>query len=150
MTSIEKLISGIEEELEAAWQLPMSGGKVLVDTKNIMKMINNVKENLPMEIVQAKKIVQDRSEIIDRARTEAEAIMKTSEEKVRQLINQNEIVKASQAKAETIINEATEQAKSLKKSSDEYAINIMKDLDEAVTNSLSEIRKVRNMLQNKK
>ena len=29
MTSIEKLISGIEEELEAAWQLPMSGGKVL-------------------------------------------------------------------------------------------------------------------------
>lgn len=150
MTSIEKLISGIEEELEAAWQLPMSGGKVLVDTKNIMKMINNVKENLPMEIVQAKKIVQDRSEIIDRARTEAEAIMKTSEEKVRQLINQNEIVKASQAKAETIINEATEQAKSLKKSSDEYAVNIMKDLDEAVTNSLSEIRKVRNMLQNKK
>ena len=150
MTSIEKLISGIEEELEAAWQLPMSGGKVLVDTKNIMKMINNVKENLPMEIVQAKKIVQDRSEIIDRARTEAEAIMKTSEEKVRQLINQNEIVKASQAKAETIINEATEQAKSLKKSSDEYAVNIIKDLDEAVTNSLSEIRKVRNMLQNKK
>ena len=72
MTSIEKLIAGIEEELEAAWQLPMSGGKVLVDTKNIMKMINEVKENLPMEIVQAKKIVQDRSEIIDRARAEAE------------------------------------------------------------------------------
>ena len=89
MTSIEKLISGIEEELEAAWQLPMSGGKVLVDTKNIMKMINDVKENLPMEIVQAKKIVQDRSEIIDRARAEAETIMKTSEEKVKQLINSN-------------------------------------------------------------
>ena len=113
-------------------------------------MINDVKENLPMEIVQAKKIVQDRSEIIDRARTEAESIMKTSEEKVRQLINQNEIVKASKAQAEAIINEATEQARSLKKSSDEYAVNIMKDLDDAVTNSLSEIRKVRSMLQNKK
>ena len=146
MTSIEKLIAGIEEELEAAWQLPMSGGKVLVDTKNIMKMINEVKENLPMEIVQAKKIVQDRSEIIDRARAEAE----TSEEKVKQLINQNEIVKASKAQAEAIINEATDQAKSLKKSSDEYAVNIMKDLDDAVTNSLAEIRKVRSMLQNKK
>ena len=144
MTSIEKLIAGIEEELEAAWQLPMSGGKVLVDTKNIMKMINDVKENLPMEIV------QDRSEIIDRARTEAETIMKTSEEKVKQLINQNEIVKASKAQAEAIINEATEQAKSLKKSSDEYAVNLMKDLDDAVTNSLAEIRKVRSMLQNKK
>lgn len=150
MTSIEKLIAGIEEELEAAWQLPMSGGKVLVDTKNIMKMINEVKENLPMEIVQAKKIVQDRSEIIDRARAEAETIMKTSEEKVKQLINQNEIVKASKAQAKAIINEATDQAKSLKKSSDEYAVNIMKDLDDAVTNSLAEIRKVRSMLQNKK
>ena len=150
MTSIEKLIAGIEEELEAAWQLPMSGGKVLVDTKNIMKMINEVKENLPMEIVQAKKIVQDRSEIIDRARAEAETIMKTSEEKVKQLINQNEIVKASKAQAEAIINEATDQAKTLKKSSDEYAVNIMKDLDDAVTNSLAEIRKVRSMLQNKK
>lgn len=148
MTSIEKLIENIENELEAAWQLPMSGGKVLIDAKEIMKMVEEVKQNLPMEIIQAKKIVQNRSNIIEKAKSEAEIMIKTSEEKIRELINKNEIVKAAEVKAESILNDAISKAKELRISSNQYAANIMKQLDETVENSLSEIKKVREVFKN--
>ena len=145
MTSIEKLISNLENELESAWQLPLSGGRILIDAKEIVNVIKEVKDNLPNEIVQAKKIVQDRSSIIEKAKTEAETMIKNSEEKARDLISQNEIVKSAKAKADQILKDATAKAREIRSSSDEYASNVMKNLDEAVTSSLTEIRKVRHV-----
>ena len=150
MTSIEKLVESLENELESAWQLPLSGGKILIDAKDIKETIHQVKENLPMEIVQAKKIVQDRSEIIEKARSEAESMIKASEEKMKENLSKSEIVKAAQTKAEEILTDASAKAKNLRVSSDEYVNKIMKDLDESVSNSLSEIKKVRRMFQSGK
>lgn len=149
MTSIEKLIESIESELESAWQLPMFGGKVLVEVKEIKKLIEATKENLPMEIVQAKKIVQDRSNIIDKAREEAEMMIKGSENKIKELVNNNEIVKLAQEKAKEIVSQAESQSKSIRSSTDEYAANVMKELDETITGSLAEIRKVREMFKSR-
>ena len=145
MTSIEKLISSLENELDSAWKLPMSGGKIFLDASEIKNLISEVKENLPMELVQAKKIVQNRSSIIEKARIEAETIIKNSEEKIKSLVNNNQIMKAAKIKAENVLADATSKAKELRTSADEYASNIMKRLDETVSSSLLEIKKVRKM-----
>ena len=55
MTSIEKLINSLENELESAWKLPMSGGKVFLDANEIKFLIDEVKNNLPMELMQCEK-----------------------------------------------------------------------------------------------
>ncbi len=147
MVSVEKLIGDLEDTLESAWQLPMSGGKSVLDIKRIRKIIEEIRSNLPMEITQAKRIVQDRSAIIDAARSESETILKTAEEKIRSMISNNEITRAAQSKADSIIAEATAKAKEIKISSSEYAANVMKNLDEAITDHLSKIRKARHMFQ---
>lgn len=147
MVSIEKLLNEIEELLDSAWQLPMSGGKSVVDIKKIAKILVEIKENLPMEIVQARKIVQDRSSIIENARSEAENMLKTAEEKVRNMLNNSEIMRVAQSKAESIIADATTKSREMRVSSNEYAVSVMKNLDETVTNHLTQIRKARHMFQ---
>ena len=72
MTNIEELIENLEAEVGSAWQLPMSGGKVLLDIKEIKKLLTQIKEGLPESIVQARRIVEDRSKIIDKASDEAQ------------------------------------------------------------------------------
>ncbi len=147
MVSVEKLIDELEDILESAWQLPMSGGKSVLDIKTIRKIIEEIRENLPMEITQAKRIVQDRSAIIDTARSESESILKTAEEKIRAMISNNEITRAAQSKADAIIAEANAKAKEIRISSSEYAANVMKNLDDAITDHLTQIRKARHMFQ---
>lgn len=145
--SVEKLLSEIDEILDSAWQLPMSGGKSVVDVKKIEKILVEIKENLPMEIVQAKKIVQDRSTILERARSEAENMIKSAEEKAKNILNNSEIMRVAQSKAESIVSEANAKAHEMRVSSNEYALSIMKNLDETVTNHLTQIRKTRHIFQ---
>ena len=144
--SIENLITELEDMLENSWGLPMSGGRVVLNSKNIRKILEDIRLALPQEIVQAQKIINERNRVIESAKTEAETMIKLSEEKIKLMVSQSEIVKAAQASAENILNDAKSKAQEIKKSAGEYAGDMMKKLDESVTQGLVEIRKARQAL----
>lgn len=145
---IERLIDELEDILEVSWHLPMTGGKALINTNEIKRILEDIRLNLPSDMAHAKKIVETRAKIIEDTHTEAANIMKASEEKVRALINKNEIVKAAQASAQNIISEAQSQAKEIKNSANKYTENIMKNLEDAMAMNLSEIKKAHQALRN--
>lgn len=145
--SIENLINELEDMLENSWGLPMSGGRVVLNAKNIRQILEDIRLELPQEIIQAQKIISDRQRVIDSAKTEAETMIRVSEEKIKAMVSQSEIVKTAQAAADSIINDANSKAREMKKSANEYVDEMMKRLDETVTQSLVEVRKARQALQ---
>ena len=145
---IERLIDELEDILEVSWHLPMTGGNALINTNEIKRILEDIRLNLPSDMAQAKKIVETRAKIIEHTHMEAANIMKASEEKVRALINKNEIVKAAQASAQNIVSEAQSQAKEIKNSANKYTENIMKNLEDAMAMNLSEIKKAHQALRN--
>lgn len=145
--SIENLMDNLEDIMEASWHLPMSGGKTVIDAGEVKRILEDIRLQLPKEILQARKIIEDRTKIIEDAKHEAQNIIKVSEEKIRAMIEKSEIVKNAQTSANNIISEATKQSKEMKLSANKYAQDVMKQLDEVVTSNLTEIRKARQMLQ---
>lgn len=145
MTNMKSLIESLEGLLESGWQLPMSGGKIMVNAKEFKSIIDEMKNSLPEEIIQAKKIVKDRLKIIEDAREKSEFMLKTSEEKIRELVSKNEIVKSAQSSAEQILSEANYKSKEIRTSADNYATNLMENLENSVQRYLDEIRKIRDM-----
>lgn len=143
---IENLMDELEDILEASWHLPLSGGKAMVDTSEVKRILEDIRLTLPKEVVQARKIVDERNKILDNAQTEIDAMMKISEEKIKSMVSKSEIVKQAQASADNIIAEANARAKEIKSSANEYVSNMMKKLDETVTANLTEIRKARQLL----
>ncbi len=145
--SVENLIDELEDIIDTSWHLPMSGGRSIIDAGEIKRIIEDMRLQLPKEVVQARKIIEDRSKILENAHQEASSIMKISEEKIRNMVSKSEIVKNAQASAENIINEAKSQSKEMRASASKYADDVMKQLDQIVTENLSEIRKARQMLR---
>lgn len=145
--SIENLIREMEDILENSWGLPMSGGRVVLNSKNIRKILEDIRLALPQEIVQAQKVINERNRIIEGAKNEAEAMIKLSEEKIKMMVSQSEIVKSAQIAADNILDDAKSKAEEIKKSSNEYVTEMMKRLDESVTQNLVEIRKARQALE---
>lgn len=145
--SIENLMDDLEDIMETSWHLPMSGGKTVIDAGEVKRILEDIRLQLPKEILQARKIIEDRTKIIEDAKQEAQNIIKVSEEKIRAMIEKSEIVKNAQTSANNIISEATKQSKEMKLSANKYAQDVMKQLDEVVTSNLTEIRKARQMLQ---
>ena len=144
--SIENLISEMEDMLENSWGLPMSGGRVVLNSKNIRQILEDIRLALPQESVQAQKIINDRNRIIESTKSDAETMIKLSEEKIKVMVSQSEIVKAAQASADEILGDAKSKAQEIKESANEYAGEIMKKMDESVTQGLVEIRKARQAL----
>ena len=54
MTNMKSLRESLEGLLESGWQLPMSGGKIMVNAKEFKSIVEEMKNSLPEEIIQAK------------------------------------------------------------------------------------------------
>lgn len=145
---IENLLDELEDILEASWRLPLSGGKAIVESNEVKRILEDIRLKLPKEVIQAKKIVEERNKILDNAQSEIDTMMKISEEKIKNMVSKTEIVKNAQNSANNIISEATQKAKEIKNSANEYVNNIMKKLDDSISENLAEVRKARQLLKN--
>ena len=91
--NVNELLDTIEDALEESANVPLSGGKRIVDVEQIRDYLDEVRANLPGELRQAQQIVNDRAQIVDSANAQAQAIVKKAEERARILVSDAEIVK---------------------------------------------------------
>lgn len=145
--NIENLIEEMFDVLDKGWKVPLSSGKVLVDGEEVRQILDEIKEEIPAEVRQAKAIVADRGQIISDAQREAETIIRVAEEKAKAMVNQDEIVRQAQAKANELIAQAQAKFKEMRKASSDYVDDLMRRTDEALSDNLAELRKTRQNIK---
>ena len=134
--NIEEILDMLDELLDRAWNLPLSGGRCVIDAEKVREMVDDIRLNLPDEIKQAKAIVKDRTEILSSAKSEAEAIVRKAEERARVMIAQDEVMKQAQAKS-----------KEIRQASQEFSDEVLRKAEESLAGSLAEVRQTRQALK---
>ena len=145
--SVETMLENLEEVLEEGMSVPLSGGKRMVDVDAARDIIDDIRLNMPREILQAKAIVQDRAQILATAKREAEEMVRAAEERARKLLDREEIVRQAEEKAKTILSEANQQATELRTTVTRYCDNMMATTQEQLQKSFNEIKLVRDNLK---
>ncbi len=145
--NIEDLLDELYEMVEKAWSLPLSRGRAVLDGEEVKQILDEIRDNLPGEIRQAKAICADRAQIIDDARREAETVVRVAEERAKAMINQNEIVRQAQQKANEMIAQAQAKNREMRKASNDYVDDLMKRTDESLSANLAELRKARQNIK---
>ncbi len=148
--NIEEILDTLDELLDKAWSLPLSGGRCVVDAERVRELLDDIRLNMPTEIRQAKAIVADRAEIIAIAKREAETIIHRAEERAKVLVSEEEIVKQSQEKASDILSTAQSKAKEVRYAANEFADSILKSTEQSLSDSLSEVKNTRQALHQKR
>ncbi len=146
--NVEELLDLMEETLEEGTAVPFAPAKRMVDVDRMRDIIDEVRNNLPDEIRESKKIVADREQIIKTARAESEQIIKQAEDRARALVSEQEIVKRAQQRAVEILTAAQNQAKELSRNATLYCEGILKNSEEALTRSITDIKNTRMNLRN--
>ncbi len=147
MKRVEELIQELQDMMNDAKAVPLTGGKSLVDTELVLDILDEIQDSLPSEIRQAKNIVADRSQIIAEAKKESEGIIRAAEERKQQLVNQHEITRAAQAQAVEIMNDAKAKTNDMRRAAAEFVEDVMKKTDDALTSQLTELRKTRQNIK---
>lgn len=145
--SIENLLDEIDEMIDKAWGLPLSGGKCLLEADRLRDIIDSIRGNIPSEIRQAKSIVADRADIIDTAKKEAEDIVRAAEERARGLVMQEEIVKMAQQKTNEITTQTQQKCREMRKGAQDFVEDLLKRTEDDLAKHMADLRQTRQMLR---
>ena len=142
--SVETMLENLEEVLEEGMSVPLSGGKRMVDVDAARDIIDDIRINMPQEILQAKAIVQDKAQIMAKAAKEAEEIVRRAEERAAHLVDNQEIVLKATAKAKEIEQTAQSQANQLKSTVTQYCDTVLTQTQEQLKKSFDEVKLVKD------
>ena len=147
--TVDGILGMVEGIVDSAKIFPMTHGKVLIDQEQFLDMLADLRSQLPRELEDARRIVADRSNILETAKKEAEMTTRVAEERARKLVDHDEIVKQAQMKANEIMSTAQLQSRELKKAAMEYADSMLAQVDEQLNKSLIEVRQRRQSFRSR-
>ena len=142
--SIEEIISALYVMVQNAWSLPLGAEKCVLERDKVLDLLDEISNQLPSELKQAKTIVESRNEVITNAKREAESILKQAEQKAQQMTSQEEIYKNAQEEAEQMIKSAQQKIKELKQSATSFVDDALARTETSISEALNEIRVTRS------
>ena len=145
--TIEDILEQIDDMLDAAWAMPLSGGTVVLDAEKLRNLIDSVRGNLPSEVRQARAIVQDRTDIISSAKKEAESIIRNAEERRNQIVSREEIVVQAQERANEIQAQTQKRARDMRKTAQDFTEDLLRHTEETLTQQVAQVRQARLSLR---
>lgn len=149
---LEMLIDELQEIVDSAFKMPLSGGKKVVNADRIQEIVEEMRTNMPQEVRQAKMIAAERSSILSKSKQEAETVVQQAEERAKSMVERSEITRQAQQRASEIIAKANSDAEKIKQAASQYVDNLMKKADDELSANLATLKKARQgfkTLQNK-
>lgn len=147
--NIEDALESMDEILDKSMQVPFSQKKGMVDVSALRDLIEDIRMNMPSEITQAQKLVNDRKIIISDAKQEADRIIRKAEESAAKLVSQQEITRQANEKARQMLTTAQTQYSELCNKTNEYVDSMLTRVEELLTKDLADVKKARTTLKRK-
>lgn len=92
-TEVMELIDSLYNMVSEAWGVPLGNDKCIVEREAVLEILNEIRSRMPSELSEAKQVLSAKDEFISNAKREAESVRKTAEDRARELLEEQEIVK---------------------------------------------------------
>lgn len=145
---VMELIENLYTMVSEAWGVPLGNDKCIVEREAVLEILNEIKTRLPVELSEAKRVVTAKDEFIGNAKREAESVRKNAEDKARELLEEQEIVKRANALSAQLVNDAEFKSKELRRVASEYVDDILRRTEETVGAALRSINESRASFRN--
>lgn len=136
MDSMLDYLDMLEDLIEGGKAMPFSS-KVSLDKDQIFDLLADMRLNLPNEIRQAQKIIDDHDRIINDSKSKATAIIREAEERAQEMVYEHEIYKRAEEEARDLIEETRRSVREMRSSTMEYADEILSGTEEHIREAMA-------------
>ena len=150
MVPFEEILDQLEDMLDEAWNLPMTGGKCVLDGEKVREKLEGLRLNFPGEIKRAKAVLDERERIIIKAKNDAASTIKDAEEKAATILNEQAIMVEAKEKAETMLRTAKEDSLRMKRKTVELIDSLLKRTEDLYDSSLATVKQARRAVSGEK
>jgi F0F1-type ATP synthase membrane subunit b/b' len=127
--------------------MPLGPDKCIIERDKALDMLDEIIAQLPAELKQSRTIVESRNELIGQARREAENIIRKAQEQADMLVSQQAIYNEAKRQCVEMVEQTKTQIAGLRKASNEYMDNALARTEEAIAQSLAEVKDTRAKFQ---
>ncbi len=137
------LVDQLEAKINASRRVPLSS-RIMIEEEELLALVEMFRQSLPTEVKQARRVIQDRDQIIKSAQTEADKIVSMARERAEYMINQDTVYYLAKERGEQVLTDAQRDALASRQEIDEYAVAVLGNLERQLQ---SQLHQVRNGLQ---
>lgn len=119
-----KLLDEMDELVSASSKVPLSG-KSMIDKRELLELVDEIRIKLPDELKQAEWIKEERQRILTEAQSDADTMVKEVQVHIESMVDHHEIVTEAEKRGEEILERAQISAKEVRSGAREYADNIL-------------------------
>ncbi len=142
--SVYRVLEKLEAYVHEGTWLP-AGYRVLSEER-LVEFVEKIRSSLPEEVGRAKLIAKDQDRMIRAAQEKAQAIVTEATSKHEELVDDHEIVRRARTTADVVLREAEERARRVREGADQYAAQLLGELEARLSNALGSVRKGRESL----
>ena len=139
----EDIIGALYDMVQDARSMPLAADKCILERDRILDMLDEIIAQLPSELKQSRTIVESRNELISQARREAEMIMRKAQEQANQLVTKEVIYVEAKRRAEELVAQTQDRITALKKASNQYMDDALRQTEEVIAEALENVRDTR-------
>ena len=144
--SVYRVLDKLEAYVHEGTWLP-AGYRVLSEER-LIEFVEKIRATLPEEVGRAKIIAKDQERVLRAAQEKAQAIVEQASTVHEELVDQNEIVQRARTTADVVLREAEERARKIREGADNYAASVLAEMEARLAGALGSVQKGRAALAN--
>ena len=142
--NIEDIISALYDMIQDARSVPLAADKCIVERDKVLDMLDEIIAQMPVELKQARTIVESRNELVSQARREAETLVRQAQEQSQKMITEDAIYQETKRQCQEMVDKTQLRMADLRKASNDYMDDALRRTEEAIALSLEDVRDTRS------
>ncbi len=120
-----------------ARRLPI-GSSVVVDRRRLLDLIDQMRVAVPSEVREAQEVLDQRQVLLAKAEEEAGAITAEAQQRLEEMLQGNEVVKAAEERGRQLLREAEDRISTMIRQAEEEARERVTQAEEAASEQMVE------------
>lgn len=141
--NVEQIISALYDMVQSARAVPLSAEKCILEREKVLDMLDEIISQLPVELKQARTIVESRNELIGQARREAENVIRQAQAQAEEMIQEETIYKEAKRQCQEMVLQTQNRMAEIRKASNDYMDDALRRTEESIAMSLEDVRGTR-------
>jgi hypothetical protein len=133
------LVDRLEELFNSGFHIPLTN-ETAVNEERFLELIDQLRIAIPEEVKKAQQVMTQKERYLAQAQEEAQRTVNIARERVESLVQHDSITSAAEGRAEQIVQQAREDAVSIRSEADEYVLESLSRLEAEMSHLLLQVR----------
>lgn len=136
---IQYLVDRLEALVNSSRRVPLSS-RIMVEEEEVLALIEQMRQAIPSEIKQARRVLQDREQVIKGAQSEAEKIVTIARDRAEYMMNDEVVLNIAKERGEQVLTDAQRDAQTTRQEIEQYAVEVLGNLEQQLQLQLHQVR----------